>query len=79
MPRQKTRQPRKAAGGLSAEGRRLARATRGASREAIAETFALGLPITNLKRGRLYHRFPDGTEVPVSKEEMLKVAGMVYP
>ncbi len=55
------------------------RATRGASREAIAETFALGLPITFLKRGRLYHRFPDGTEKPVSKQEMLEVAGFVYP
>ena len=49
------------------------------SREAIAETFALGLPITYLKRGRLYHRFPDGREILVSKEEMLEVAGMVYP
>ena len=57
----------------------LRRATHGASREAIAETFALGLPITFLKRGRLYHRYPDGTEAPVSKEEMLRVAGMIYP
>ena len=32
-----------------------------------------------LKRGRLYHRYPDGTETPVSKEEMLRVAGMIYP
>ena len=79
MPRAKKRQPKSSLAGLSAEGRRLARATRGASREAIAETFALGLPITFLKRGRLYHRFPDGTETPVSEKEMLEVAGMVYP
>ena len=65
--------------GLSEEGRRLRRATRGASRKAIEETFALGLPITYLKRGRLYHKFPDGREEPVSKAEMLEVAGMVYP
>ena len=79
MPRPKNSKPSCKLPGLSAEGRRLLRATRGASREAIAETFALGLPITYLKRGRLYHRFPDGREVPVSKEEMLEVAGMVYP
>lgn len=65
--------------GLSEEGRRLRRATRGASRKAIEETFAAGLPITFLKRGRLYHRYPDGREVLVSKEEMLEVAGFIYP
>lgn len=79
MPRTKNSKPSRKLPGLSAEGRRLLRATRGASREAIAETFALGLPITYLKRGRLYHRFPDGREVLVSKKEMLEVAGMVYP
>ena len=79
MPRPKNSRTAKNAQGLSAEGRLLRRATRGASREAIAETFALGLPITFLKRGRLYHRYPDGTEAPVSKEEMLRVAGMIYP
>lgn len=79
MAKAKTVQRRPNTSGLSAEGRRLLRATRGASREAIAETFALGLPITFLKRGRLYHRFPDGTERLVSKKEMLEVAGFVYP
>ena len=79
MPRTKPANPRKKTSGLSAEGRRLLRSTRGASREAIAETFALGLPITFLKRGRLYHRFPDGTETPVTEKEMLEVAGFVYP
>ena len=39
MPRTKTAKSRKKTSGLSAEGRRLLRATRGASREAIAETF----------------------------------------
>ncbi len=79
MPRTKTRNKTPKTTGLSEEGRRLMRATRGASRKAIEETFALGLPITYLKRGRLYHRYPDGREELVSEKEMLEVAGFVYP
>ena len=79
MPRTKTSKPPRKLSRLSDEGRRLLRATRGASRKAIEETFALGLPITFLKRGRLYHRYPDGREELVSEKEMLEVAGFVYP
>lgn len=79
MSKESSSKNNKAIGKWSPEGRRLARATRGASRKAIEETFALGLPITYLKRGRLYHRFPDGREVLVSEAEMLEVAGMVFP
>lgn len=48
-----------------------------ASREAVSKSFAAGLPVTFWKKGRLYHRFPDGREAPVSQSEILQVVGGV--
>jgi len=53
----------------------LRKAAREASRAAVRETFALGLPVTYLKRGRLVHEYPDGTIVPVSDAEIAEITG----
>ena len=64
---------------FASEVRLLAAATKNASQQAVEETLALGLPITYLRNGILYHRFPDGREVRVSREEMIEVAGVALP
>lgn len=50
-----------------------------ASQAAVARTLAAGRPVTFWKDGRLYHQFPNGTEIPVAPDEIAEVTGMAGP
>ena len=50
-----------------------------ATDKAIAELFAVGIPIVYLKDGHLRRRFPDGSEEDVSDEELREVSGGILP
>ena len=61
------------------EDRRFGEIARLASRDAVARTFAAGLPVTFWKDGRLFHQFPDGRECPVPASEISEVIGSARP
>jgi hypothetical protein len=41
-----------------------------ASRDAIARSFAAGIPITYMNAGKLFEKFPDGRIREISEKEM---------